>query len=723
MKRYLTKLWLTLLVLFANPMHAQSVLAEQRFEHLGVSVIAEHSAVQAGMTSTLAFRLRHDPHWHTYWQFPGDSGLPTKLKLQIGASAPALETALQWPTPEPLDVGGIHNVGYQGETWLLADFAVPNDVQDVLEISAELSWLVCKEECIPGKGSFVIKLPIAPEAAIAEQQREWFAKARDALPKAAPEEWMASFAVDGDQVGFALRGDVSMFKLAKSVELFVGSDTLAAIKPSPIQLAAQSLSTVRAKHESFTEAPTSLQLLWVLTNADGSRVGFQSSASNSPTTIGVTSVTNEINSAAATTNSITLPFALLLAFLGGLILNLMPCVLPVLSLKVLGLLEAGPAAIRAHGWFYSAGVISSFLALGGLLLGLRSAGFALGWGFQLQSPLLVAALSLLLFVLALSMSGLVHFGYGLAGLGQNLTNASYGNALGDQSAPSALRQHSSAFFSGVLACVVASPCTAPMMGTALGYALVQPAWMSLSVLAMLGLGLAAPMLLLAAVPSLARHMPKPGAWMQKLKQALALPMYLSAIWLGWVLAQQRGVDAFALLLVAAVLLALALIWLEQLRFSEQRWSRFGARLLMLSAALPLFYALQTPSAASTIDWQNYNAERLQELRARGEPVLVQMTAAWCVTCKLNERVAMSGEVFASSLRDKGVIAMKGDWTDQDANITTYLRSYGASGVPLVVLYSRTGDAEVLPQVLTPSIVETALVRAATISSPTTVPRP
>ena len=708
MKKSFLCLWLIIMGAFATQVHAQTLLAEQRFEHLGIAVYAEHSTVRAGMTTTLAFRLRHDPHWHTYWKFPGDSGLPSKLKLRIG-TGPAVATELQWPVPEPLDVGGIHNVGYNGELWLLADVAVPLEVQQTLKLNAELSWLVCREECIPGRGEFVLQLPIASAEVVEDAHRSFFAQARAALPIAAPADWVASFALDSAQVRFALAGDLAPFSEAKSVELFVGSDSFAAIKPAPVELSGRALTSVRAKHEAFTAAPKTLELLWVMHTAAGERVGFSTMARKSEERVGGASAAvsgapliNGLTPNAA--NAVTLPLALLLAFLGGLILNLMPCVLPVLSLKVMGLLEAGPSAVRAHGVYYSMGVVSSFLALGVLLLSLRSAGYALGWGFQLQSPALVAGLSLLLFALALSMSGLVHFGYGLAGLGQNLVQpdadfSGHGHAR-------------SAFFSGVLACVVASPCTAPMMGTALGYALLQPVWVSLSVLATLGVGLAAPMLLLAAIPALARHMPKPGSWMSTLKQALALPMYLSAIWLAWVLAQQRGVDALALLLVAAVLLGLGLTWLEQQRFSERKFARLGAYALIISAALPVFYALQPADVASQVEWKNYSAEGLQRLRDQGEPVLVEMTAAWCVTCKLNERVAMSGASFAASLRDKGVHAIKGDWTDQDAAITSYLRSYGASGVPLVVLYSRKGSVEVLPQVLTPAIVEAALVRAA-----------
>ena len=706
MNKSLLYFWLFVMSIVATHVQAQSMLAEQRFEHLGVAVYAQHSSLRAGMTTTLAFRLRHDPHWHTYWKYPGDSGLPSKLKLRIG-ELPAIATELQWPVPKPLDVGGIHNVGYDGEVWLLADVAVPGDAQQTLKLAAELSWLVCKEECIPGRGDFVFELPITGAEMLDAAHLDFFAKARALLPSAAPADWMANFALDDTHVRFALVGDLATFAEAKSIELFVGSNSLAAIKPSSVELSPRALATVRAKHEAFTEAPNELELLWVVNTPTGERVGFRTmarkvselAASGDRTDTGATIVSG-LTPDAANATSITLPLALVLAFFGGLILNLMPCVLPVLSLKVMGLLEAGPTAVRAHGLYYSIGVISSFLALGALLLSLRSAGYALGWGFQLQSPALVAALSLLLFALALSMSGLVHFGYGLAGVGQNLADSGAGGHA------------RSAFFSGVLACVVASPCTAPMMGTALGYALVQPAWVSLSVLATLGLGLAAPMLLLAAMPSLARRMPKPGAWMNTLKQALALPMYLSAIWLAWVFAQQRGVDALALLLVAAVLLGLGLTWLEQQRFTERKFARLFAYALIVSAVLPVFYALQPPSAVARVAWKTYSAESLQHLRELREPVLVEMTAAWCVTCKLNERVAMSGARFANSLRAKGVHALKGDWTDQDAAITSYLRSYGASGVPLVVLYSRKGSAEVLPQVLTPAIVEAALVRAA-----------
>lgn len=682
---------LLFLLFLSNACHALEA-APQEHDHIRVRLLAEPVNTEQ---ITLALVLEHEQHWHTYWQFPGDSGLPTKLKLRFDQND-WQDATLQWPVPQPLDVGGIHNVGYEGETWLLTQIVLPSPRPKVLYASA--TWLVCKEECIPGKAQFELALDGAN--AIEDPKRfSDFAKARDAMPKQAPSDWRARFAMDeqSKSVTFALDGELSLLS-AGDVSLFVGSDTLAAIAPSPITKSAQSLRTTRLRHEAFDALPEQVPLVWVLEN-DGTRVGFTLNA--------VRVEAAEIGALSSVSPSAALPgapgmsfaLALLLAFGGGVILNLMPCVLPVLSIKVLALISTSPAAIRAHALAYSAGVICSFLALGIVLLGLRHGGAALGWGFQLQSPWLVGVLSLLMFVMALSMSGLVHFGYGMAGLEDRLVQNRSG--------------HASAFLTGVLACVVASPCTAPMMGSALGYALVQPAPVSLSVLLALGLGLAAPMLLLAVVPALAKFMPKPGAWMQTLKQVLAVPMYLSAIWLAWVLANQRGVDAFALLLVAATALALGLVWLDTLRFQDGGRKKLLAWALSVSAVIPLALAVRPTPVVASVQWQAYSESALAQAQRAGVPVLVNMTAAWCVTCKLNERVAMSGEHFASLSQRTDTVLLKGDWTDQDANITNYLQSFGASGVPLVVVYPRSGaQPVVLPQLLTPALVTQALEQAA-----------
>ena len=691
---YFSMLLITLALLLTTPGHALEAPA-QTHEHIKVRLVSEQSRATAGGSLTLALVLEHEPHWHTYWQFPGDSGLPTTLKLKFdeGDWQPA---QLQWPVPQPLNVGGIHNVGYEGVAWLLTDVRLPSPLPKTLH--AQTTWLVCEEICIPGKATFALALTEASGAAPVDSERlTEFAKARDALPKIAPSTWRVRYAHDekAKTVVFSLDGDLAVLGEGEQ-SLFVGSDTLAAIAPSPLSFSGGQLQTRRPQHEAFDGAPETLPLLWVV-QTEGARMGFQTVA----TRVDATALTALVPTPpAAPSANIGFAWALLLAFGGGVILNLMPCVLPVLSIKILGLLASGPGAIRAHALAYSAGVITSFLLLGVVLLTLRQAGTALGWGFQLQSPALVGALSLLMFVMALSMSGLVHFGYGMAGLEDRVVGRHSG--------------HTGAFLTGVLACVVASPCTAPMMGSALGYALVQPPVESLSVLMALGLGLAAPVLVLAFVPALAKLMPKPGAWMQTLKQVLAVPMYLSAIWLAWVLANQRGVDAFALVLVAATALALGLIWLEKLRFDDAFKQKVLAWTLTLSALVPLALAVRAPMAsASQVHWQSYSEAALAQARSAGKPVLVNMTAAWCVTCKLNERVAMSGAEFAQLSQSTDTVLLKGDWTDQDVKITKYLQSFGASGVPLVVVYPRTGaQPVVLPQLLTPALIKEALEQAA-----------
>ncbi|BFI94945.1 MAG: protein-disulfide reductase DsbD [Rhodanobacter sp.] len=395
--------------------------------------------------------------------------------------------------------------------------------------------------------------------------------------------------------------------------------------------------------------------------------------------------------------------ALLLALAGGLILNLMPCVLPVLSLKAVSLLESGesPSHRQRHALAYTAGVLASFLALGIAILALRAAGHALGWGTQLQQPLLVAVLACVIFALGLSMSGVVQFGASLGNVGNALARRS--GLAGD-------------FFTGVLAVVVASPCTAPYMGSALAYAFAAPAAHALLVFLMLGLGLALPFLVIAYVPALARWLPKPGRWMETLKQVLAFPMYLTVAWLAWVLANQRGADAVGLLLVALVLLALALWWFERSRGRGMPHHMLTVLLALLTAA-PLYLLAQMPVAASTAAPQDgivpYTPEKLAALRAANTPVFVDMTADWCITCKANEHAVLDGDAFRAALKRDGAVYMKGDWTNEDPAITAFLQRYHSPGVPLYVVFPKGGgEGRQLPTVLTTALVVQALDEAA-----------
>jgi len=397
--------------------------------------------------------------------------------------------------------------------------------------------------------------------------------------------------------------------------------------------------------------------------------------------------------------------ALLLALLGGLVLNLMPCVLPVLSLKVLGLAQSGESAAKArrHALIYTAGVLVAFAAIGLGVVALRAAGQALGWGFQLQQPVFVAVLVYVLFAIGLSLSGVFTIGAGLAGVGQNLGNRT--GPAGD-------------FFTGVLAVVVASPCTAPFMGSALAYAFAASSSVALLVFLALGLGLALPFLLVGFVPALAARLPRPGAWMETLKQVLAFPMYLTAVWLVWVLGNQRGIDAVGWVLIGAVVLALGLWWWERSRYRGGFAMRALAAAVVLAALLPVAQVARlTPAQARAVaaqNWVPYSAERLASLRAEGSGVFVDMGADWCVTCKVNEKAVLDTDAFAALLERSNTVLMKGDWTNVDPAITAFLQDYKAVGVPLYVVFrpGESGPGHALPTVLTQGIVEEALAPAA-----------
>ena len=395
---------------------------------------------------------------------------------------------------------------------------------------------------------------------------------------------------------------------------------------------------------------------------------------------------------------------LLFAVAGGLILNLMPCVLPILSLKVLGVAQSGESRQRArsHALWYTAGVLVAFAAIGALVIALRAAGQAAGWGFQLQHPWFIAALVYLMFAVGLSLSGVFTLGGSMGGVGQSL--ASRSGPVGD-------------FFTGVLACVVASPCVAPFMGPALAYAFAAPGLQAMLVFLALGLGLALPFLLIGFIPSLAKRLPRPGAWMETLKHVLAFPMYGTAIWLLWVLGKQRGVDAMTLVLGGLVVLALALWWFERSRWRSHRVGSLLAVLLLLGALLPVWGVtrLAPPAKAAVAAADNvvaYSPQMLDRLRQDNRVVFVNMTADWCVTCKANERAVLGTNAFHDTLRRTNAVYMRGDYTNVDPDITAFLDEHKAVGVPLYVVYGPGAPPTVLPTVLTQAIVEEALLRTA-----------
>ncbi|MBL0222666.1 MAG: protein-disulfide reductase DsbD [Xanthomonadales bacterium] len=409
---------------------------------------------------------------------------------------------------------------------------------------------------------------------------------------------------------------------------------------------------------------------------------------------------NALRSLPPATTSLGILAALLFAFLGGIILNLMPCVLPVLSFKVIGLAQSGEslAKARSHALWYTSGVLVSFAAVGLLVIALRAAGQALGWGFQLQQPGFVAFLVYVLLAVGLSLSGVFTIGARFAGTGQGL--AARSGPAGD-------------FFTGVLACIVASPCTAPFMGPALAFAFASSSIVALLIFLALGLGLALPFLLVGFVPALASRLPKPGAWMETLKQVLAFPMYLTAVWLVWVLGKQRGVDAIGYVLIGAVVLALALWWMEHARARQKPLGRAFAIVLMFASLVPIWMIARLGPAAHAVNEADsavaYSSAKLASLRDEGRTVFVNMTADWCVTCKANEKAVLASAHFADLLKQANAVYMKGDWTNVDPEITAFLQAHGAVGVPLYVVFrGNQGNGQVLPTVLTSGIVADAL---------------
>jgi thiol:disulfide interchange protein DsbD len=648
-----------------------------------VDLVSELRAVAPGATFWVGLRQRIAPGWHTYWVNPGDSGEPMTIEWQLPPGFSA--GPLVWPHPHRIPVGPAMSFGYTDEVVLPVSVTAPAGlvVGDSITLSGQASWLVCEKICIPEEAPVSLTLAVgAPEpdpggAAL-------LARARREVP--VPSPWPVSFATTPETVTFTVPAKGLRRDRIADVWFYPtrwGVIDHAAAQRRDITADGLALHTTRGALPEATGAAVD-GVLVITERLDGgtSRQAFLVTAV--PSTFGTRS---------------SLPWILALAFAGGLLLNVMPCVLPVLSVKALGLVRhtgTGRAAAAADGVAYTLGVLASLGALAAVLLGLRAAGERIGWGFQLQAPWFVTLLAYVFFVMGLVLSGVVSVSGRFAGTGQRWV---------------ARGGHAGSFFTGTVATVAATPCTAPFMGTALGFALTQPAGTALLIFQALGLGLALPFLLLSVVPAWRRFLPRPGPWMGRFQQLLAFPLYASAAWLVWVLSQQAGPPGVAIVLAGILLLGFA-AWLHRAgHLAEPPWRRAaigGAALATVLAVATL--GLVGPAARATslaeapvgTDWEPFSPRRLAELRAAGTPVFVNFTAAWCVTCLVNERVALRSPAVARAFADKGVVRLRGDWTRRDAQITEALDAFGRNGVPLYLLYPRSpaGAAIVLPQILT-----------------------
>jgi len=673
-----------------------------------VELIAPMRSITPGRPFQIGLKERIRKNWHTYWKNPGDSGEPTRITWDLpnGFSA----SPINWPIPKAIPYGPLMNYGYSDEV-LLPVTITPPDVIDErsITIKGKADWLVCERICIPETQDVSITLPIAPSGSegLPSRHASLFNDAERVMPIEAP--WQASIGVGKEKV--VLSVDAPQLRRDRITHVAFFPNKRGLIDHAAKQFIIWTgeglkLTTKRADPDLSIKDFSPFEGVLVLTEKlDGKTVrnGFLLSAKASPVT---DQAINALESQAhAPTKSISLWQALIFALLGGMILNLMPCVLPILSLKVVSLAthhgdESGKAA-KASGLWYLTGVMVSFAFLALLVVALKSAGVALGWGFQFQSPLFVLIMAGVFFLLGLSLSGVFEIGAGIVGMGEGLTR---------QAGPRG------SFFTGALASVAATPCTAPFMGAALGYALSRSAFELFAVLQALGLGFALPMLLLSVSGTAAKLLPKPGPWMETLKQVLAFPMYATVGWLIWVLSIQTGSEGVLGAAIVLVTLGFA-AWLIGCT-NVSMWLRVTIAALVvvpaLALAVPMMSATATPAksfkASSEkgrgLDYEVFSTKRLAELRAQGRPVFVNLTAAWCITCKVNEQLALSSKRFHDAMKKNNVAYLKGDWTRQDPEITSVLKSFQRSGVPLYLLYpaDRNTSPVVLPQLLTEAIV-------------------
>ncbi|SDF11039.1 thiol:disulfide interchange protein DsbD [Massilia sp. PDC64] len=661
--------------------------------HVRIRLLAAADAVHPGERILFGVEQTLEPQWHTYWINPGDTGVPTRIAWDLPAGAGA--GAIAWPVPERFRTGPVTSYGYAGRATLLSTLTVPQDARPgtTFPVRARVSWLVCKDVCIPQQAEVGLALPVLAVGMPSGAGALALGPAHAALPVPAPGSVHA--ATDGKAVALTVSGTGT--HAAEFEEAWFYDDARGRIAPGAPQAAQVDGDRLMLRLRAGEQTGARLSGVLVVKTHAGSR-GYAID-----TAVAASTAPIALPEDAAPAADASLSLALLFALLGGLVLNLMPCVFPVLSIKALSLLDHArddPRTARLHGVAYTVGVLASFALLGIALILLKAGGAQAGWGFQFQSPEFVLATAYLMCAVGLNLSGVFEVGGALVGVGDGL--ASRGGYAGS-------------FFTGVLATVVATPCTAPFMGGAVAYALAQPPAVLLAVFLAMGVGLALPYLLLSARPVLQRHLPRPGPWMVRVRQAFAFPMYGAAVWLVWVLARQSGVDAGAAALGGMVALAFAAWLYGATRLASPFMRRVGG----VGTALVVVGALAAglagigrgqPAATTDVAWTPYSAERLQALRADGKPVFVNLTASWCITCLVNERVALNEATVDAAFRRAGITYLKGDWTSQDERITALLKQFGRSGVPLYVFYPAGADSRpvVLPQLLTPGIVLDAI---------------
>ena len=658
---------------------AQSPLPADPSPHSDARLVADASRVAAGDAVEVALEITVDDGWHIYWVNPGDSGQPVAVEWTLPAGAAA--GPLRFPPPSLYEEAGIATYAHGGTPSFLTRVEVPATATGEIALRADARWLICADVCLPARQTVALAIPVGPTVRTGALDA-----ALDALPD--PDDgWTASAAVA--EGGYALTldppGDVSL----EGATFFVDQQGVLDHGAEQSFVAEGGAWAAVLASSPYAGEPVA-ELTGVLVAGDRA------------VTLAVPVSGVATAAAPAPTSSLSVWTALAFAFVGGVILNLMPCVFPILSIKILGFVrgrEQSAAALRAHGLAFGAGVVLSFLALAAVLLALKATGDGTGWGFQLRYPPVVAGLAALMTVLALNLLGVFEMGQRVASIGGGLDRR---------------EGLSGAFLSGVLAVVVASPCTAPFMGGALGFAVVQPAPVALGVFGALGVGMALPYVALSFQPRWLERLPRPGPWMETLKHVLAFPLLATAVWLVWLFGRLLDLDAAALLLLALVAVGLAAwAWGRSARLRTSGRARLAGQTVALASALGAVALVGTAMAPAHDEWVPFDAAAVAALVADGEPVFVDVTASWCLSCQVNKQTTLTTDAVRQAFDDAGVTTVRADWTDQDPAISAFLDRFGRTGVPLYVFYPGDGAEPVLlPEVLTPGIVLDALAAAA-----------
>jgi thiol:disulfide interchange protein DsbD len=672
------------------PAHAASSSADVPHLHVQLVVVDDNLFPGSSDNSLAGLYFKLEPGWHIYWKNAGDSGEPPRVRWTLPDGMTA--GPLQFPSPKRLPLGPLMDFGYEGEAYFPIALTVAKGTKPgPVTLQAKVEWLVCREVCIPGKAELEVQRRVASGGDVSAENADYqlfLSKTNASLfPAPLPANNKAVF--QSTPTGFQLAVETGQ---RESSAVFFPEEQDILDNPSPQKVTPTANGFVLDLKKDASLAANPTQLKGVLELSGGRAYE-------------ITAIPGTVAAAAPSLAWGLLARATGLAFLGGLLLNLMPCVFPVLFLKGLALVNSGNEEkhqLRTHGFVYAAGILVSFWVLVGALLGLRAAGATLGWGFQFQSPVFLSLMAGLLFFLGLSLAGQFEIG---------LTLTSAGGSLAQK------QGYTGSFFTGVLAVVVATPCTAPFMGAAIGYALAQSPAVTFAVFTALALGLAAPYVALTLQPAWTRLLPKPGAWMEVLRQAVSVPIFITVIWLAWSLISAYGAGLLWSLLGSLLMLAIAGWFLG--RWPAKRWSTAVAALIVLvviaaSVLAPKKLAAAPETSTITVQqggWQPWSAQAVSNYQAQGRPVFVDFTASWCLSCQVNERVALQQPQVQQAFKDANVALLKADWTRNDDAITQALASMGRSGVPAYALYvPGQSEPQLLPEALTPGIVTDALAK-------------